>query len=44
MVKFKVVRGCNSKEMLHYDDLMLETVNYNNAILHAGVNDLLNPF
>ena len=41
-VKFKSFPRCNSKEMLHYIEPTLETVFYDSAILHVGVNDLLN--
>ena len=41
--KFKFFPGCNSgKEMLHYIEPMWETGFYDSAILHVGVNDLLN--
>ena len=40
--KFKSFPGCNSKEMLHYIEPTLETGFYDSAILHVGVNDLLN--
>ena len=40
--KFKSFRGCNSKEMLYYIEPTLETGFYDSAILHMGVNDLLN--
>ena len=40
--KFKSFPGCNSKEMLHYIELTLETCFYDSAILHVGVNYLLN--
>ena len=40
--KFRSFPGCNSKEMLHYIEPTLETGFYDGAILHMGVNDLLN--
>ena len=40
--KFKCFPGCNSKEILHYTEPTLETGFYDSAILHVGVNDLLN--
>ena len=40
--KFKSFPSCNSKEMLPYIELTLETGFYDSAILHVGVNDLLN--
>ena len=40
--KFKSFPGCNSKEMLHYIEPTLETCFYDSAILHVGVNYLLN--
>ena len=40
--KFKYFPGCNSKEILHYTEPTLETGFYDSAILHVGVNDLLN--
>ena len=40
--KFKSFPGCNSKDMLDYIEPTLETGFYDCAILHVGVNDLLN--
>ena len=40
--KFKSFPSCNSKEMLHYIEPTLEIGFYDSAILHVGVNDLLN--
>ena len=40
--KFRSFSGCNSKEMLHYIESTLETGFYDSAVLHVGVNDLLN--
>ena len=40
--KFKSFLGCNSKEILHYAEPTSETGFYDSAILHVGVNDLLN--
>ena len=40
--KFKSFPGCNSKEILHYIEPTSETGFYDSALLHVGVNDLLN--
>ena len=40
--KLKSFPGCNSKEMSHYIEPTLETGFHDSAILHVGVNDLLN--
>ena len=40
--KSKSFPGCNNKEMLHYIEPTVETDFYDSAILHVGVNDLLN--
>ena len=39
---FESFPGCNSKEMLRYIKPTLETGFYDSAILHVGVNDVLN--
>ena len=40
--KFSSFPGCNSKEMLHSIEPTLETGFYDSAILHLGLNDLVN--
>ena len=40
--KSKSFPGCNNKETLHYIEPTVETDFYDSAILHVGVNDLLN--
>ena len=39
--KFKTFPGADSKEILHYVNPTLESGNYDSAVLHFGVNDLL---
>ena len=39
--KFKTLPGAGSKEMLHYVNPTLESGNFDSAVLHFGVNDLL---
>ena len=40
--KMKSFPGATSKELLHYMDPTLKDGIYNTAIMHVGVNDLLN--
>ena len=39
--KFKTFPGSDSREILHYVNPTLESGNYDSAVLHFGVNDLL---
>ena len=39
--KFKTFPGADSNEILHYVNPTLESGNYDSAVLHFGVNDLL---
>ena len=39
--KFKTFPGADSREILHYVDTILESGNYDLAVLHFGVNDLM---
>ena len=39
--KFKTFPGADSREILHYVNPTLESCNYDTAVLHFGVNDLL---
>ena len=39
--KFKTFPGSDSREILHYVNPTLESGNYYSAVLHFGVNDLL---
>ena len=39
--KFKTFPGADSREILHYVNPTLESGNYDSAVLHFGVNDLL---
>ena len=39
---FVVFANVNSKKLLHYVDPTLEEEQYNTAILHVGVNNLMN--
>ena len=41
-VKMKSFPGATLKELLHYVDHTLKDGIYNTAIIHVGVNDLLN--
>ena len=40
-VKFKTFHGSDSREFFHYVNPTLEPGNYDSAVLHFGVNDLL---
>ena len=39
--KFKTFPGSDTREILHYVNPTIESVNYDSAVLHFGVNDLL---
>ena len=39
--KFKTFSGSDSRDILHYVNPTLESVNYDTAVLHFGVNDLM---
>ena len=40
--RFKYFPGATSKELLHYIDATLEESNFEVAVIHVGVNDLMN--
>ena len=40
--RFKYFSGATSKELLHYIDATLEESNFEVAVIHVGVNDLMN--
>ena len=40
--RFKYFPGATSKELLHYIDATLEESNFELAVIHVGVNDILN--
>ena len=40
--RFKYFHGATSKELLHYIDATLEESNFELAVIHVGVNDILN--
>lgn len=40
--KFKSFPGATSKELLHYVEPTLEQYSFNTAIIHVGVNDIIN--
>ena len=40
--RFKYFPGATSKELLHYIDATLEESNFEVAVIHVGVNDLIN--
>ena len=39
--KLKTLPGSDSREILHYVNSALESGNYDSAVLHFGVNDLM---
>ena len=41
-VRFKYFPGATSKELLHFIDATLEESNFEVAVIHMGVNDLMN--
>ena len=40
--RFKYFRGATSKELLHYIDPTLKESNFEVAVIHVGINDLMN--
>ena len=40
--RFKYFSGATSKELLHYIDATLEESNFEVAVIHVGVKDLMN--
>ena len=40
--KFKMFRGCNSKELYHYLDPTLENPYFGDAVIHVGANGINN--
>ena len=40
--QFKILPGCNLKELYHYRDPTLENENFGNAVIHMGTNDINN--
>ena len=39
--RFKHFPGASSKDLLHYNNLTLEKQNFEAAIIHIGINDIL---